>query len=80
MGGEDVPEPFDGGGGGASLLLAGAGVAGGPVPRIETGRHRAVAGPTLTAGGGAAVAVGPWPGGRTAAPVAAPLVWWWWQR
>ena len=60
--------------------LAGAGDAGGVVARVEAVRHRAVAGPALTAGGGAAVAVGPWPGGRTAAPVAAPLVWRWQRR
>ena len=39
MGGEDVPEPFDGGCGGASLLLAGAGVAGGPVIGRWQARH-----------------------------------------
>ena len=66
MSGEHVAEPFDGG---APLLLAGAGDAGGAVVRVEAVGHRAVAGPTITVGGGAAGAVGSGTSGLAAAPV-----------
>ena len=62
-----------------SLLLAGAGDAGGPVVRVEAIGHGTVTSPALPAGGGAEVAKGAWTCRRSATPIASPSGWWcWW--